>query len=527
MPATAATAPHIPAPVAASRSRMLKSKSRRFPAGAARDQQPAGDRPASAVVREAGSRIGLDSQRTEAVCTRMEEEVISSEWQLQLLAPAEWQTLGAPLGLRAACRAARGATGDSSGQRPVEELRSGAGSTPPQRDGRPPPKNADSVLCRTTTLLDWIMPLDHQLVFKRGSIHSKSGAELKAYVTSFLEMWLVVLSLLLGVAVALWSMAPDLTEWEAEAEPPSPAHNSSFVMARALRGSLPTQADGGQDSELQAASTETAAYIMTAYLFLNFLTAVMMSGAIVTMGAMIIVVGTVDESKFRVWMLVVASHVQKTEYMLLASLYLFLVDVCYLAQLQASALSAAGGRVRVLPLPPALSPFSSATRACLFVVPAAVLCLSLLCPGDVSRRSSLVCYVCSIAAPRNAVRVSGLGDVPARYPRSRQRCWCFVLRVFADVARLQRQRTRESHTPPRIHGRQSAPVRRARGLASGRNIGAARGAARHAGGRSCADTRAGDGDAAHGLKPSGPLVGSASDGPGDGCARRRAAALGQ
>jgi hypothetical protein len=59
-----------------------------------------------AIVHEAAVRIGLATNHcvVQNVCNRMNEELVTEEWQLEFIDSLQWEKLGAPIGLVAAVR---------------------------------------------------------------------------------------------------------------------------------------------------------------------------------------------------------------------------------------------------------------------------------------------------------------------------------------------------------------------------------------------------------------------------------------
>ena len=60
-----------------------------------------------------------------------------------------------------------------------------------------------------TSPFDWLMPFDHHKAFKRGMLHGLSGADLKRSVLATSEIWIIVVTLWLGLCIELWSSFPD------------------------------------------------------------------------------------------------------------------------------------------------------------------------------------------------------------------------------------------------------------------------------------------------------------------------------
>jgi len=258
------------------------------------------------------------------ICDATDKEFIIEGWQLEHLEPSEWKALGAPMGIRSAVRRILcSPPGTATGTAPKHSKLPTTNSRPPVTIQDPPPLNnmemVDSIvlteedlladqskasatnasrisrLWRLTSLRDWMIPVDHQTVFKRALLHAKDGASLKNYLLSLCDMWLLVLALMLGCSLVVWQGVP--VSW------------------------FEKQGDPGM-------------FGLTAYHCLSFLCSLSLSVNIYLWAVLRIIGGTVSTANFKTWMLMHMGCIRKAEHFVAASFYLWFALLNCLAHVQ-------------------------------------------------------------------------------------------------------------------------------------------------------------------------------------------------
>ena len=158
-----------------------------------------------ALVRSVAEKIGVHN--VEPICEKLRSNCVVEVWQLGHLDGSQWRELGVPIGLAAALQHFAATSANDSFASGAE-----ASSTPlSDAGGSLPSAGLKRVtgFARITHFRDWFLPFDHQLGFKRAVLNAKDGADLRTFMLTCCEMWVLLLSLLLGTICALWEQFPD------------------------------------------------------------------------------------------------------------------------------------------------------------------------------------------------------------------------------------------------------------------------------------------------------------------------------
>jgi len=172
------------------------------------------------IVRKASAEIGYEDAT--GLLNRMQTQCVKDLWQLSEITSQDWQVIGAPIGVALAIN--REVSRSKVKKQSTQGWAMVRQWATDRKEGIPDVKLGNGVLARfwmelqllwrMGRLFDYVMPRDHQEIYKHCLIHTRSGDQLKAHIMMLSEVWIITFSVILGSLVSMWSLLPQETSME-------------------------------------------------------------------------------------------------------------------------------------------------------------------------------------------------------------------------------------------------------------------------------------------------------------------------